>query len=241
MDRPRVQTLINELRGSLEAVTVEEKEPVLMLLSEIEENCVEGEVTDFDDPRAIPGLAKALSSGFPIAARELADFGEQAVPVLLDVIRSAENWRSTIRPSELTLRIIAEGEGDRVLSAGTVEELRRVAQQRGPVGPALLALRYMVEGSEARPLSAATLEEIRNVAEHWLTKPEQSISTLGQAIDLAVVLGDPDLRRIVESLASDPNEVIAVLRRQSQRPRTVDWIQRQAADRLSGDPPLPRR
>ena len=106
------------------------------------------------------------------------------------------------------------------------------------IGRALVALRYMLEGSETRPLSAATIEELQDVAAVWLSRGQRSYGTLLAAIDLAILLGEPDLRSVVESLASDASEVIA---RGVDRPQSIEQIQRRATDRLAGEPPLPRR
>ena len=201
IDRQRAGTLVNELRESLDAVTADERDLLIELLSEIEAGCVNGDVTDLTDERAIPGLLRALDNGFPMVTGSLADFGELAAGRVIEVTRSDGN--------DLFM-----------------------------IGEALEALRYMLEGTESRPLSAGTIEEIRSVAEVWLSKGQQSISTLSPAIDLAIVLGDPDLLSVVESLASDASEVVA---RGVERPSFVELIQRRATDRLSGMPPLPRR
>jgi hypothetical protein len=102
---------------------------------------------------------------------------------------------------------------------------------------ALTSLRLMAEGVGARPLATKTLRDIRRVAEQRLTG-KQSVTTLWKAIDLAVVLKDPDLRRTVESLASDANAVVA---RGISDPELIRQTQMLAADRLAGVPPLPRR
>ena len=107
---------------------------------------------------------------------------------------------------------------------------------REVVGTGLMALRFMVEGAGPRPLSAGARERITQAAEQWLAARQQSILTLGAAIDLAAVLGDPDLRRILESLASDPNAVAS----RGIDAGSIHWIQKRAADRLAGAPPLPR-
>lgn len=107
------------------------------------------------------------------------------------------------------------------------------------VDEGLIALRFMVEEAGTHPLSAGTLEEIRRAAEHYLTVPGRLASIGGMlrlAIDLTVALNDPGLRRIVEALASDPNEVMA---RGVTDPRTIAEIQKLAADRLAGVPPVP--
>ena len=107
---------------------------------------------------------------------------------------------------------------------------------REVVGTGLMALRFMVEGAGPRPLSAATRERIKQAAEQWLAARQQSILTLGAAIDLAAVLSDPDLRRILELLASDPNAVAS----RGIGAGSIEWIRKRAADRLAGAPPLPR-
>ena len=102
---------------------------------------------------------------------------------------------------------------------------------REVVGAGLVALRFMVEGVQARPLSPGTRERITQAAKQWLVAGKQSILTLGAAIDLAAVLGDPDLRRILESLASDPNAVAS----RGIDAGSIERIRKRAADRLAGD------
>lgn len=103
---------------------------------------------------------------------------------------------------------------------------------------ALIALRMMVENKDVNPLSDATLEQIRSAARDRLTGTQSGIgSVLRWTIDLAVVLGDPELRRIVERIASDPHELIA---RGLTEPDLIEKTQKRAADRLAGIPPKPR-
>ena len=118
-----------------------------------------------------------------------------------------------------------------VLAAVTSAESDREVVYTG-----LMALRFMVEGAGPRPLSAGTRERIIRAAEQWLAARQQSILTLGAAIDLAAVLADPNLRRILESLAADPNAVAS----RGIDARSIEWIRKRAADRLAGVPPLPR-
>jgi hypothetical protein len=158
-------------------------------------------VAGLKDPRAIPALAGALGMWSPAVDDALADFGEQAAPVVLGVVTS-----SSSRPSA--------------------------------VNSGLVTLRFMVEAAGTRPLSAGTLGEIRRAAEQRLTGRQQSVTTLWEAIDLAVVLNDPGLRRTVEALASDPVEVIATGVTDLQ---LIEQTRKRAADRLAGVPPLPRR
>jgi hypothetical protein len=126
-------------------------------------------------------------------------------------------------------------------AAGTVVALV-VAPDTPPewVHDGLITLRFMVDQAATHPLSGGVVEGIRQAAEQHLTVAGHLASTgvtLRWAIDLAVVLGDPSLRRIVEELASDQNEVIA---RGVTDPALIEQTQKRAADRLAGIPPMPR-
>lgn len=101
---------------------------------------------------------------------------------------------------------------------------------------AMLALRFMVEGVGG-PLSAGTRDRMRQVARERLTTRQESITTVRSAIDLAVALNDAELRRIVQSLASDRNAVIALRDTDAEM---ITTTQRIAAERLAGVPPRPR-
>lgn len=103
----------------------------------------------------------------------------------------------------------------------------------------LIALRTMVEERGVRPLSDRTLRRIRDVAMQRLMEQHSGAGlTLRRAIDLAVVLDDGQLRRIVERLASDPAEVRA---RGLSDPDVIERVQKRARDGLAGVPPRPRR
>jgi hypothetical protein len=115
--------------------------------------------------------------------------------------------------------------------------LGRPGLDAGAVDDALDALRFMVEGANASPLSTGTVESVRGVAERWLMERPQSILTLAAAIDLAIALGDPALRRIVEFLASDPTEVVA---RGITAATSIAIVQKRAADRLRETSAIPR-
>lgn len=107
----------------------------------------------------------------------------------------------------------------------------------GVADDALTTLRFMAEGVGARPLTDATRDRIRRAAKRRLTEPQKSITTIWKAIDLAVALKDPELRGIVQSLASDRSAVVRLRNTESD---LVDRTQRLAAERLAGVPPLPR-
>jgi hypothetical protein len=101
------------------------------------------------------------------------------------------------------------------------------------VASGLFTLRLMIEGAGARPLSAGTRENIAQAAEQWLASRQQSILTLGAAIDLAAALDDPDLRRVLERLASDPNAAASL----GIGSASIDWIRKRASDGLAGVAP----
>jgi hypothetical protein len=101
---------------------------------------------------------------------------------------------------------------------------------------ALLTLRFMAEGVGG-PLTAGTRERMRQVARERLTTRQKSITTVRGAIDLAVALNDAELRRIVQSLASDRNAVVALRDTDAEM---ITRTQRIAAERLAGVPPRPR-
>lgn len=171
----------------------------------------------FVDPEFVAHVAHAVA--------QLED--PQAIPALAGALGSG----STLVPDALA--DFGEQAAAAVLRAVTDPETRYEAVSDG-----LLSLRFMVEGRGARPLSAGTLSEIRRVAKQRLTG-KQDAATLWKAIDLAVVLGDPELRRIVESLAADRGEILA---RGIEHSGLIEYTQRLAAGRLAnlGRPFNPR-
>ncbi len=104
------------------------------------------------------------------------------------------------------------------------------------VNHGLITLRFMVETVGTRALSTGTIARTRSAAAQRMTG-KQHFSTLLWAIDLAVILNDEELRKIVKALAEDRNEVIA---RGIKEEYDIQQIQKRAADRLAGVPPLPR-
>lgn len=125
--------------------------------------------------------------------------------------------------------------GDRSVPA-IVEAVRSPRSHSSLIRGGFIALRFIVEESKTRPLAAGTHQQIRSVVEQRLSG-KGDFTTLWRAIDLAVVLDDPELREIVESLASDRSEVIA---RGIDDPDLIERTQKRAADGLAGVPPLPR-
>lgn len=131
--------------------------------------------------------------------------------------------------------------GDLAVSA-TVAVVVSSESSTASVDQGLVTLRMMVESQSAdRRLSAISLAEIRRVAEYRLKTQGRAASngvTLRRAIDLAAVLNDPALRKVIQAIASDPSECIS---RGVIEQRLIEKTQEQAADRLAGVPALPRR
>ncbi len=103
------------------------------------------------------------------------------------------------------------------------------------VADALVVFRFLVEGAGPHRLSAATVHEIQRATKQLLTG-RSYFTTLWKAIDLALALRDAELRRIVQSIASDRRQVVE---RGIEDPEIVELTQRQAAERLAGVPPKP--
>lgn len=164
-------------------------------------------VVELRDPRTIPALTILLGTGSTKIPMALAAFGEEAAPAVLSVIKSSQ-------------------------SAYT------------QVNHGLIALRCMIENLDIHPLSNNTIEEIRLIAEihltdYYLNSPgplAESGVGLNRAIDLAIKLDDPELRKIVEELASDKN---AIAVRGVKDDRFIENTRKHAADRLDANPPLP--
>jgi hypothetical protein len=126
-------------------------------------------------------------------------------------------------------------------SAAAISSVVRSVERSTPeVNDGLIALRFLIERAETHPVSPGTLEEIRSVAhEHLLRSPvsDRTGGTLRWAVDLAIVLGDPDLREIVALLATDET---ALIERGITDPDDISRTQARATDGLAGRLPLPR-
>jgi hypothetical protein len=104
------------------------------------------------------------------------------------------------------------------------------------VAAALTCLRFMVEGVGGQPLTDVTRDRIREITKEKLTTRQKSFITVWRAVDLAVALEDPELRGIVQSLASDRS----ALRALGVRDTYIEDTQRRATERLAGVPARPR-
>jgi hypothetical protein len=97
-------------------------------------------------------------------------------------------------------------------------------------------LRLIVENSP-RPLNGEKRARVHSATATRL-RERQSLDVLLRAIDLAVVLGDADLRQTVGRLANSANEL---RQRGVEDPSAIAKAQQHARDRLAGVPPQPRR
>ena len=152
----------------------------------------------------------------------------RSIPALVGVMRF-------IPPASDVLTAFGE-----LAAPDVVKAVMNLGSVRSQIDSGLITLRYMIEQPNTDyPLSDSTLDSIRKAARvHLLAKdPLGTGTTMRWAIDLAIVLDDPELRRIVESLASGPN---AIRDRGVVRPDRVEKTQQRARDRLVGIPALPR-
>ena len=104
------------------------------------------------------------------------------------------------------------------------------------VADGLLTLRLMVDNATHKPLTAAIRTRIHDAATSRLSGT-QSLDVLLRAIDLAIALGDGELRQTVAVLAANRDEV---QRRGIQSASQIDQVQARAHDRLAGIPAQPR-
>jgi hypothetical protein len=109
------------------------------------------------------------------------------------------------------------------------------ASDHSTVGDGLRVLRFMIEGTPKYPLSPDTIARIKQAA-HQRLNGQQYFTTLWHAMDLAAVLNDPELKAILQELATSPASVTA---RGITDPKLIDQTRRRAADRLAGVPALP--
>ena len=116
-----------------------------------------------------------------------------------------------------------------LLEAADGEDLRVV--------PGALATLRLIVTADAGALSTDAATAIRRTTERWLTANSQTSATLGQAIRLAGVMGDPRLLEIVETLATDATAVAA---RGITDIQSVADLQRLAAEQLADLPVVPR-
>ena len=124
-DPNRIRTLVSSVRESLQQVMLAEKADLSSYLSEIEGTCT-GNALDLKSRSAIPYLAKALGSGFTMVPQQLAAFGEEAAPAVLDVVMSAQSYPYAIADGLWALRLMVERTPD-ALSAATRGRMQEAA------------------------------------------------------------------------------------------------------------------
>ena len=165
-----------------------------------------GEVGSVEVPELMPRLALAVAA-FSDA---------NAIPALVGALGSsppavdalASFGEPAVRP---IVRVVRDGSDASV------------------VGDGLVALRFLAEGVGGA-LSPAARAEVRDVARERVSG-QQSVTVLWQAIDLAVALGDPELRDIVQAIAASDQEAVA---RGVTEPDLIARTRARAEDRLAG-------
>ena len=118
---------MSSVRESLQQVTLAEKADLSSYLSEIEATCT-GNALDLKSRRAIPYLVKALGSGFTMVVQQLAAFGEEAAPAVLDVVMSPQAYPYAIADGLWALRLMVERAPRDGLSAATRGRMREAAE-----------------------------------------------------------------------------------------------------------------
>ena len=129
-------------------------------------------------PETIEALAGALTIGGP-PARVLAEFGEEAAPILLD-IAEGEAWeQAQAMAAMISLRLMIEEPKGAPLSASTLERIQRLA-------------RAQLSGHVEYP-------EVFDSDRNHVRIPA--------AISLALALDDPSLTQLVQALAREPEAI----------------------------------
>lgn len=210
-------------------------------------------VLDMGPDHASPPLREALitalaDEGDRYTAWRRGDAPRPAYPEMIARMAwVAAHWED-VRAIEPLARALGTGSGAiwglARFGEPAVEATIEAARTREGLGStaivtdALLALRFLAEGVGRTPLSASSRERIMAVARERLEPKQPHASILRRAIDLAVVLDDPELRRLVEAMAADPGEVESRL--EHAEPDHIERTRERAAQRLGGEPPLPR-
>ncbi len=159
--------------------------------------------------------------GYLRAVIQLGD--EAAIPVLIEGLRYGTN--------------VANALAD-LGSAAFPDVLAAVADPAGHpyrVGGGLAALRFMVEDGSLAPRQ---IERVREVARERLSASTDWFGVGTEAMRLAITLGDPDLRRTVETIAADRATAEALIPYYSGGPpfheREIDYVQERARALLAG-------
>ena len=184
-------------------------------------------------------LIEAHRSGRPVSTFEDPEYiskVQRVVADLRDPETIADLARATYSPAAVLAALVSFGH--RSVPA-LVAEVSNLAAEQSVVEHSLRALRYIVQDIGVGRIDREMLSDIRRVT-HQRLHGEQSLPSLLNAIDLAIVLEDPDLRAIVEKLATDPDEVaVRVGVASGNGSAVVDRMREHAAERLAGIPPSP--
>ena len=175
-------------------------------------------------------LTSVTTSGKDELLRHLSEIDRNCANRTTDDLKDRRNIPDLTRALGLGFSITRKSLADfGDEAAAAVLEVVRSDTDHDRVEDGLRTLKLMIDGSAARPVSTTTRDEIRRAAQERLNGP-QYFTVLMNAIDLAVALQDANLRRIVESLASDATNV----RARGVEPEFVPSVQQRAARALAG-------
>jgi hypothetical protein len=146
-------------------------------------------VSQLQDPLAIPALTRALDSGSTLVSDALAEFGDEAAPAVLAVVTSRGSRHDAVDLGLVTLRFMVEEIRTHPLAAGTVNQIRRAAQQR------LTGKQYFTTLWSAIDLAAALGDaELRELLEVLASDPNE---VFARGVE------DPDLIQRTKKRAAD--------------------------------------
>jgi hypothetical protein len=126
-------------------------------------------VAELKDPLAIPALANAL--GMFTVIRALADFGEQAAPAVLSIVRNPISHYTAVDDGLRVLRFMVERRDTRPLTQKTLAEIRRAALERLTGEQYFTTLWYAID-------LAAVLDdaELRGILEQLARSPDEVLA-----------------------------------------------------------------
>lgn len=186
------------------------------------DSSVDGQEELIEDMRELAQSNPELMARLTEAVIVLKD--PKSIPVLISVLGNG----STATP-------IALAEFGELAIPGLITV---IAQPEGPshqVHAALLSLRCMIENDKL-VISSASIAAIKDVLSSRLATRQEFVTNLWRDIDLAIALGDPELTRIVELIASDQE---ALIERGVNAPDLIHKTQALARDRLNGAVAMP--
>lgn len=119
----------------------------------------------------------------------------------------------------------------------TLAKVASDASEASVLMDAIECLRTIAHTVGSAALDPKTAEMMSEVAEERLTEPQESLTTVWRAIELAAALNDPHLQGILESLAFNPD---GAMLRGIADPELAAYTKRVAREALARELPLPR-